>query len=92
MHTVTDPLTAPEQHTAVPDVEELFTLYADDVLRVCSAASIAADEDLVTGAQGFFADLRHIFDDRIECAALFQCFLMVIEAFFYECSHFFSSP
>ena len=66
--------------------------FRSDVLRVCSAASIAADEDLVTGAQGFFADLRHIFDDRIESAALFQCFLMVIEAFFYECSHFFSSP
>ena len=66
--------------------------FRSDVLRVCSTASIAADEDLVTGAQGFLADLRHIFDDRIECATLFQCFLMVIEAFFYECSHFFSSP
>lgn len=55
--------------------------FRSDVLCVCSAASIAADEDLVTGAQGFFADLRHIFDDRIESAALFQCFLMVIEAF-----------
>lgn len=28
--------------------------FCSDVLRVCSAASIAADEDLVTGAQGFF--------------------------------------
>lgn len=27
--------------------------FRSDVLRVCSAASIAADEDLVTGAQGF---------------------------------------
>jgi RNA polymerase sigma-70 factor (ECF subfamily) len=36
MHTETNPLTAPEKHAAVPDVEELFTLYADDVLRVCS--------------------------------------------------------
>lgn len=55
--------------------------FRSDVLRVCSAASIAADENLVTGAQGFFADLRHIFDGRIESPALFQCFLMVIEAF-----------
>ena len=65
--------------------------FRGDVLRIGSAASIAADEDLVAGAQGFFADLRHVFDDGIECAALFECFLVVLETFFYECSHFFSS-